>query len=234
MFFLLEKRASLLLLCILLLSSTGCANSVTDALPYWPFGDKERTNYLTPAKRIVQLRELSEQAGTKSASEQEAIASDLAAQIKREEDPLIREELIRAISAYPTATTRAVQMAALKDFDASVRLVACQMLATSGDAEVAAALAEMVQSDADIDVRLEATKALGNFKNPEVKPALALALDDSDPALQHRAIQSLRATSNGQDYGNDVGAWRQYARGETPTQKPPTSVAEQLRSLSPF
>jgi HEAT repeat protein len=234
MHFLLGNRLHLVLLGTLVLCSSGCANGLTDALPYWPFGNTERTTYLTPAKRIVKLNELAEQASSKSEAERETISGELATQIKQEEDPVIREELVKTISAFPTATTRAVQMAALKDFDPYVRIAACEKLSDTGDPAVAAALAEMVQNDADIDVRLAATDALSKFKDPAVMPALALALDDTDPALQHRAIQSLRATSNGQDYGNDVSAWRQYARGETPTPKPPTSVAEKLRSLSPF
>lgn len=234
MFFSPGNRFQLLMFGLLALSCSGCANALTDALPYWPFGNTERTSYLTPAKRIVKLHELAEQAPSKSAAEKETISGDLATQIKQEEDPVIREELVKTISAFPCETTRAVQMAALKDFDPYVRIAACEKLADSGDPAVAAALADMVQNDADIDVRLAATDALSKFKDPAVKPALALALDDSDPALQHRAIQSLKATSGGQDYGNDVSAWRQYARGETPTTKPPTSVAEKLRSFSPF
>lgn len=222
----------LLLLGFLLTVSGGCANSFTDALPYWPFGDTERTNYFTPAKRVERLRSMASQAGGKSASEQESIALDLAAQIKSEEDPVIREELVRTIAAYSTPTSRAVQMAALKDFEPAVRIAACEKLAVAGDEEVATALADLVQNDSDIDVRIAATKGLGQLKGPAVVPALAVALDDNDPALQHRAMQSLKATS-GQDFGNDVSAWRQFARGETPTRKP-TSVAEQLRSLSPF
>jgi len=222
-----------LLLSSFLLSATGCANSLTDALPYWPFGDRERTNYLTPAKRMNQMRAMAASAGQRSASEQEAYAAELAAQIKQEEDPLIREEIIRTLSAFPTTTSQAVMMAALKDFDAGVRIVAIKELSGSGDSEVATQLAAMVQSDADIDVRLAATDALAKFKGPTIMPALALALDDTDPALQHRAIQSLKASS-GEDFGNDVSAWRQYARGETPPAKRPTSLAEQLRSLAPF
>ena len=227
------KRGMLLLLSVFMLNLTGCANALTDALPYWPFGDNERTSYLTPAKRMDQMRAMAAQAGRQSASEHETIASSLAAQIKKEEDPLIREEIVRTLSAFPTATSRAVQVAALKDFDAGVRITAIKELTKSKDAEVPSLLAGLVQSDADIDVRLAATEALGSFPNANVLPTLAVALDDTDPALQHRAILSLKATS-GQDYGNDISAWRQYARGETPTTRPSSSIAERILGLSPF
>jgi hypothetical protein len=39
---------------------------------------------------------------------------------------------------------------------------------------------------------------------------LARALEDADPAVQYRAVASLKKVS-GRDLGNDVNAWREWA-----------------------
>jgi hypothetical protein len=60
--------------------------------------------------------------------------------------------------------------------------------------------------------------------------ALGIALDDADPALQHRAVQSLERVS-GEDFGDSVPAWRQYVRGEPVNAPEPPSIAERFREL---
>jgi hypothetical protein len=77
-------------------------------------------------------------------------------------------------------------------------------------------------------VRIAAARELENFRTPEVIPALGVALDDSDPALQHRAIRSLKVVT-GKDFGNSVPAWQQFVRtGEIQASEVP-SLAERLR-----
>jgi HEAT repeat protein len=61
-------------------------------------------------------------------------------------------------------------------------------------------------------VRLAAGRALGKLKDPEAVPALALALDDTNPAIQFRATQSLKAIT-GKDF-KTVKEWREYVHGE--------------------
>ena len=80
----------------------------------------------------------------------------------------------------------------------------------------------------DADVRLAAAKALGETKNREAVAALGEALDDSDPAMQYRAVLSLKQVT-GKDLGNDVNRWQQYVKGEPP--EPTPSLAERIRRL---
>ena len=87
-------------------------------------------------------------------------------------------------------------------------------------------------ADKDVDVRLAAADALGKIKSPEAVKALAVALDDRDPALQYAGVQSLK-TITGRDLGPDVQAWKQVAAGENPPMATPT-VAERLKKASPF
>jgi hypothetical protein len=50
-----------------------------------------------------------------------------------------------------------------------------------------------------------------------------MALDDPDPALQRRAVESLRQVT-GRDFGNDVVAWRTYVQGGEPARRRPSLV----------
>ena len=93
--------------------------------------------------------------------------------------------------------------------------------ARHGDAQAVKLLSEALRSDVDADVRLAAAKALGETKNPAAVAALGEALTDADPAMQYRAVLSLKKVT-GKDLGNDVDRWQQYVKGEQPE---PTPVA---------
>ena len=139
-----------------------------------------------------------------------------------------RVDAVRALAALSTNSASATLFAATTDRDAQVRVAACQGLATRQDPNAIPALQHVLGSDTDIDVRLAATRALGVFQDRAAIGALAIALDDPDPALQYRAMQSLK-TASGQNYGTDLVAWRQFVRGENPTVKG-TSLAERFRN----
>jgi hypothetical protein len=59
---------------------------------------------------------------------------------------------------------------------------------------------------------------------------LGEALTDNDPAMQYRAILSLKNVT-GKDLGNDVEPWRQYVKGETPQPGKSQSWAQLFRQL---
>jgi HEAT repeat protein len=79
-----------------------------------------------------------------------------------------------------------------------------------------------------MDVRLAAARALGETRSPAAVPALGEALSDTNPAMQYRAVQSLKMTT-GQDLGDKVDRWQRYVKGE-PT-GPPPSLAERLGNM---
>ena len=70
-------------------------------------------------------------------------------------------------------------------------------------------------SDTDVDVRLAATRALGNYQGLRAVEALSFALDDPNPALQIRATESL-ARATGESIGRDVQAWQRYVKQVVP------------------
>ena len=64
------------------------------------------------------------------------------------------------------------------------------------------------------NVRLAAARVLKNYRGPEAIQALALAVEDPNPALQLRGADSLQAVTD-KDFGHDVVAWRDYVRQST-------------------
>ncbi len=176
--------------------------------------------------RRRQLRNLASRAGSMPPAEQERVSQELATLFRDDPVVLLRIEVVRTLAKLPTPTATNTLRAALKDENADIRIAAANAWAGRQVPDAAATLQEVIQSDSDIDVQLAATKALGSFRGPEAMQALSIALDESDPALQSRAIESLREVT-GRDYGNDVTAWRDFARGGNPPQSE-SSVARRF------
>ena len=120
--------------------------------------------------------------------------------------------------------------AASEDDSADVRMTACEVLGRRGGPQAIRLLSKTVASDINADVRLAATRALGETGDPAAVAGLGVALEDGDPAMQYRAVLALKKVSK-EDFGRDVGLWRQYVRGENPAPPQPTSLAERIRNL---
>jgi HEAT repeat protein len=214
----------------LLIGVYGCAGRSPGAgLSSWLFGPKSDTvpGLIAPADRIAAIRKGAEAAASAGPDRQEQVARDMAAQLSKESDPLIRLEMVRAVGGFQSATATLILRAALKDADTDVRVVACKAWAKRRGPEAVQTLGEVLLSDADIDVRLAAARALGQTGDRGAVAALGKSLDDRDPTMQYYAVDSLRKIS-GQDFGNDVGKWRQYAKGETPAPAKPPSLADRI------
>jgi HEAT repeat protein len=211
------------------MTMAGCADL---DLPSWvPFqgqASDKLPGVVTPAERIAELRKLSDAAAQCSPEERKRISDQLAGSIRTEKDPLIRLEIIRTLGKYPGESADAILKAALSDDDTQVRITACEAWGKRSDAQAVQVLSESLKGDVDMDVRLAAAKALGETKNPAAVPALGEALNDSNPALQYRAIVSLQSAT-GKDLGNDLRRCQQYVKGEPPG--PPPTMAERLRRL---
>jgi HEAT repeat protein len=161
--------------------------------------------------------------------------------IQTEQDPLVREEIVRTLAGIPTETAAKVLAAGMKDSEPRVRVAVCQAWGkrvaaanpagpgASPDADSATRmLSQALASDTNIDVRLAAARALGKVQNdPRAIGALGIALKDRDPALQVRAIASLKESSH-KDFGNDVSKWQQYVDSVAPPsqQESPKAIAD--------
>jgi HEAT repeat protein len=222
-------RYSLVLCC--LLASSGCHSFL--GYRGWPFPEVENTTFVTPKMRKDTIRQYAARADGTDTPDQRAQTDQLARQIQIEPDPLVREEIIRAVGQYHTPLAAQVLEAGLNDENQLVRVACCQSLGKRADEHSVPLLANTLRTDKQIDVRLAAAEALGKIKSPSSVSALAVALDDHDPAMQFAGIQSMKAVT-GKDYGGDVQAWRQVAAGGTPAPPAAPSIASRIRSVSPF
>ncbi len=199
---------------------------------FWPFPERELTTYNTPAMRSTAVGEFASRSNGADTPEQRAMTDQLARQIQVEPDPLVREAVVRSIAEFRTPMAQQVLEAGLSDQEEMVRVACCQKLGERADAASAASLAKALREDQDKDVRIAAAQALGRIKSPEAIQALAVALDDRDPAMQYVGVQSMKSIT-GKDYGPDVQTWRQVAAGEAPP-VPTPSIAERLKNATPF
>jgi len=199
----------------------------------WPFGTKEHTSIITPAMRVAAVRETAALADRADAAEQARLTDQLAMQIRTEPDPLVRQAIQETIAEFSTPLALDVLIAGLEDDDLDVRLTCCRKLGKRPEPRVIQALSNVLQTDDELDVRLAAVDALGQIPSTESVAALAAALKDRDPAMQYAGVEALK-TISGQNLGNDVEAWLQYAQSENPRLASDLSVAERIKQFSPF
>jgi HEAT repeat protein len=225
-------KLAVLAVCCSLAPAAGCTATADGARGLfeklsWKQTPEEALHIKTPDDYLEELRELAKTAHKKSAEEQARISARLAEDIKREQEPSVRRHILRTLAAYRTPVSAAILKAALADADVEVRRVACECLGIQGGPQAVQELARVATADTDIDVRIAAVRALGQTRDQTALAPLAEALVDPDPAVQFRAQQSLRSVS-GRDFGNDVKAWREYARTGK-SDAPEVNFAERMR-----
>lgn len=180
--------------------------------------------------RLEELEALRSRAGRMSGVEQAQIAANLSRSLADDPTPLYRAHVVRTLAELSAPAATEALRSAVHDRDVSVRIAACAAWGHRGTEDAIPVLAEVLSRDTDRDVRIAAARELENYRISGVIPALGIALDDSDPALQHRAIQSLEIVT-GQNFGNSVPAWRQFVRNGAVDPAEVPSLAERLRDL---
>jgi hypothetical protein len=201
--------------------ASGCAQMHMPKRPTWLGGKKEETgpHVITPKDKMEQMRALSENSEKMTPELQQRVAEELAQGIAHEQDPILRAQVLRTLGHCPSEKSGAMLAAGLHDQNRDVRIAACEGLGRHGGPLAGTELARVLADDADMDVRLAAARGLGAAKVPTSMPALGDALDDQDPAMQHRAMASIKQIS-GKDFGNDIGAWREFAKNGTEPEQP--------------
>jgi hypothetical protein len=202
----------------------GCDEKLPALNPFYKPPAVEH-GFTTPAQRIRDLKELARKAPeTTDPGRREAICGELVQQISKEPDSIMRGEILRTLAAYGGPTADKVLKTAVKDTDADVRVIVCDLWGKRNDDQAANVLAAVLASDSDRDVRMAAARGLGHIHDPAAARALAPTLDDTDPAMRHVAMVSLR-DSTGKDFGTNPGdkeqvaRWQKYVKtGEEPTQ----------------
>ena len=208
---------------------SGCASSGRkwyDPLGLWTKQEEPKHKVVTNAERLKILRNLAKQASTMAPDEQQRATDELCYALPIEKDILVRSEMLRTIARFPSPRAEAMLKAGLRDADQDVRIACCDAWASRGGSEANHVLCELLTGDTDTDVRLAAARALGKLKDPQSVPALTLALDDTNPAIQFRAMASLKAVT-GKKY-ETVKEWREYSHGK---QEEPPSLVARLRQI---
>jgi HEAT repeat protein len=206
----------------LLVVTTACfgCSSTPDwmqSMAFWNSDDdKDPRGTLSPKLQMEQLQALREELPALPTDQHAAKAAELAQRYRNESDPLLRAQIARTIARCANPAAAETLSAALYDSERDVRIAACEGWGDHGGPQAAPLLGHTIRKDKSTDVRIAAARALGKLKDdPQVVQMLAPALDDPDPALQYRAVQSLREAT-GKDFGDGVAGWREFARGGAP------------------
>jgi hypothetical protein len=219
----------MLLVSSALLVSTGCmAQARPDwvrKLTWWEKEELDPRGQLAPYKRMVALKELKEKIPSMPQAEQQAQAAQMAEEYRNESDPLIRAQIVRTIAHCGSPAAGDVLRSAMNDSDRDIRLAGCDGWIVHGGPETVGMLSNAWRNDPSLDVRLAAGRGLGKTQGTETTAALAQGLEDPNPAVQYRAVYSLRE-STGKDFGDSVNAWREYVAGGAPKE---ISTAQRMK-----
>jgi HEAT repeat protein len=162
--------------------------------------------------------------------ERDQRSQELGSQLQQETSPSKKLELVRALAKFETPMAETGLRMALADPDPIIRRAAVEAWGTRQSEQAVQVLGQTLSSDTDLDVRMATARQLGNFNSRAAIESLGVALDDPNPALQFRAIASLRMAT-GKDYGGDVAAWRQVVQGGEPTNFEQPSIVQRWLNL---
>ena len=184
-------------------------------------------------QQVEDLQKLRNTAETLSPTEQETWSQRLVELAQSNASPVLMEALVRTLGVLPTETAATALRTAVKHAEPDVRSAACLAWSERGGTEAADQLATVAGADTNQDVRLTALRELSRFPGKKTVTTLGVALDDRSPAVQWRAMQSLKVVT-GLDYGDNVPAWREFVSGGNPGAERRPSVAERVSDLFRF
>lgn len=225
-----HARWTALTIALLLVIQVGCARRYGGPFPFGQDQTEELKKYgPVGAQRVEELQARAKKIQKSHPQEQEAFAFELAQQMRTENDVLIRLAIIDILKGIDTPSASAVLRAGLQDPEVDIRIACCQIWQSRPSPEATQLLAQTLQSDTDIDVRLAAAQGLSSAADRDAVRALGIALEDPDPAMQFVAVASMKNVT-GKDLGNDVNAWRQLAKQPNPPLREET-LAGRLRQV---
>ena len=165
---------------------------------------------LSLEQRTQRLARQSAAAKAGTREQQAEFTRQLVAEILAAHDPELRCRIVATAAEFDTPDADAICAGALQDPNERVRMAACTAWGRRGGPTAVERLSARYASDGDLGVRLRALTALGELDDKAAIAAVARALDDADPVVRKRAMQSLKRLS-GRDLGDDVEAWRAWA-----------------------
>jgi hypothetical protein len=181
-------------------------------------------------RRLATIAAESTAAAAASPARQAEFTQRLTDQLLAEHDPLVRARIVQAAAAFDTPSAAAICAGAVADPDPRVRAAACDAWARRGGPDAVRLLTARFDGDAELAVRLRALHALGSIRDEAAIAVLARALDDPDPAVQVRAMRSLRQLA-GRDLGSDLSTWKAWAANPRRSSSPWSLSRELLPSF---
>jgi len=199
---------------------SGCAEmQVANPWARQEWADEEAKYGANFGDEIRKIQTTRSTAGSMSPADQQKTSAELVGRMRTESNPYLRREIARTLGHFKTAAAIDGLRLAVKDEAIDVRIAACEGWGLQGGKEAATQMARLIGSETNVDVRIAATAALANVKDPQSVNALGIALDDRDPALRYRAAQSLQSVT-GKNFGSDFVAWREYIQQQAPVDSP--------------
>lgn len=125
--------------------------------------------------------------------------------------PTVRAACIRALGRHGASRDVEVLLPLLRDDNDFVRWEAAKAMCRLHHPAAIDDLIRLVNEDEDVDVRMAAARALGQYPRARVFDALVGALDDLDYGVSQAAADSLR-TLTGRDFDRDARAWLAWSR----------------------
>ncbi len=199
--------------------------------PYFVYKEwREDEAYgVTDHERREQLQSLAGTIGQLPAERQEYWGAHLQALMNQDPSPEMRRIAVLAAGNMTAGNPQPIIEQALEDEIAKVRMEACRSLAKRDDESAARALAEVIGSETDPDVKHAAIAAIGNHRGPIATESLQVALRDRNPATRDLAVRSLKGAT-GKDYGDDPQVWIAALNGEQVEERP-DGFTEKLRRM---
>ncbi len=188
-----QRGLTAVAVCLIGLSAAGCIDTPKGGLSYmnplYRDAPIDSAYGPTPDQQIATLRRTARSAKRLSAQQQSQTSGKLVSQLQNEVDPLIRVEIVRTLSVFPTAAAAYGMKQAIEDNNVKVRVAACEGWANLRGDEAINVLAEKLASSTEDDVRLAAARALGKFRGSEAAvQALAVCRVIFDVLLDFRIL----------------------------------------------
>jgi HEAT repeat protein len=187
--------------------------------------EKELLSGNSVAGRIALIESLSRQASLMSEQEASGQVRAIAHDLKGDTPLPVKLAVVRCLGKLRTPAAVDALEIALHDNAPEVRGEACRCLSHINSPKAMSLLTQALAQEEDVDARIEAVRALGNFRDPLAVQALGSVLDDHDPAVQYLAMQALEKAT-GKEFGADVRRWKDY------TEDPSAILAKQGASAT--
>ncbi|MEY4176994.1 MAG: hypothetical protein RLY70_568 [Planctomycetota bacterium] len=213
---------------------TGCAEGPFGLARYNPVlveeWRKDEKFGPTLHQRLEEMREWEQQARSMDTQEELMVCAKLSDLIRSDSNTLLVTQAVKTLGAIDSAQSLEAIRFASTHPQPDVRVAACRAWGMKKTAESSEMLANFLNSDTHLDVRLAAARELRAFPGEATIQTLAVALEDPDPALQRRCAESLEAVT-GRNLGSDVKAWREYIASGQARPAEPVSIADRFYSL---